>query len=71
MAIDDKIREGKLQYDVSREAAKTSALSSGKINKYEFTTCEDISSSDQSRILEKAMLTCSPPGKEFERKPNN
>ena len=33
MAI-DKIRNEKLQYDIDREAAKISALSSGKIDKY-------------------------------------
>ena len=31
MAIDDKTRDGKLQYDITREAAKISMLSSGKI----------------------------------------
>ena len=31
MAIDDKIRDRKLQYDITREAAKISILSSGKI----------------------------------------
>ena len=36
MAIDDKIRDEKIQYDINREAAKISALSSGKIDKYEF-----------------------------------
>ena len=30
MVIDDKIRDEKLQYYINREAAKTSALSSGK-----------------------------------------
>ena len=35
MVIDDKIRDEKLQCDINREAAKISALSSGKINKYE------------------------------------
>ena len=33
MAIDGKIRDEKLQYDINREAAKTSALSSRKIDK--------------------------------------
>ena len=40
MAIDDKTRDEKLQYDIKREAAKTSALSSGKIDKYEHLTFE-------------------------------
>ena len=33
MTIEDQIRDKKLQYDINR-AAKTSALSSGKIDKY-------------------------------------
>ena len=38
MTIDDKIRNKKLQYDINREAAKISALSSGKIDKCEYFT---------------------------------
>ena len=34
--IDDNIRDGKLQFNINREAAKISALPSGKIDKYEF-----------------------------------
>ena len=37
MTIDDKIRYEKLQYNMSREAAKISALSSGK-DKYAYLT---------------------------------
>ena len=36
MTIDNKIRDEKLQYDIIREAAKISALSSGKNDKYEY-----------------------------------
>ena len=36
-----KIRDEKLQYDINREAAKISALSSGEIRKYEYLTGED------------------------------
>ena len=36
MTTDDKIRDEKLQYDINREAAKISALSSGKIDKHEY-----------------------------------
>ena len=36
MTIDDKIRDGKVQYDINREASKRSALSSGKIDQYEY-----------------------------------
>ena len=38
MTIHDKIRDAKLQYDINREEAKMSALSSGKIDKYEYLT---------------------------------
>ena len=36
MTIDDRIRDEKLQYDINRQAAKISALLSGKVDKYEF-----------------------------------
>ena len=52
MAIDDKIKDEKLQYNINREAAKRSALSSGKIEKYEFLTGEEVLPSDQSKIIE-------------------
>ena len=32
MTIEDQIKDEKLQYDINREAAKISALSSGNIN---------------------------------------
>ena len=38
MTIDDQIRDEKLQYDINREAAKISDLSSGKIDKYKYLT---------------------------------
>ena len=38
MAIDDKIKDEKLQYDINREVTKVSALSSGKVDKYECLT---------------------------------
>ena len=34
MTIDDKIRDEKVQYDINREEAKISVLSSGKIDQY-------------------------------------
>ena len=34
MTIKDQIRDEELHYDINREAAKISALSSGKIDKY-------------------------------------
>ena len=42
MTIDNQISDEKLQYDISREAVKISALASGKIHKYEYLTGEDI-----------------------------
>ena len=67
MTINDKIRDEKLQYDINREAAKISALSSGKIHKYEYLTGEDILPSNQQQIIEQAKFTYSPLGKAFEK----
>ena len=57
MAIVDQIRDEKLQYDVNREAVKISALSSNKINKYEYLTGEEIVPSNQKQIIEQAKFT--------------
>ena len=54
-------------YDINREAAKLSALSSGKIDKYEYLTCEDILPSNQQQIIEQAKFTYSPLEKAFEK----
>ena len=67
MTINDQIRDEKLQYDINREAAKISALSSGKIHKYEYLTGEDILPSNQQQIIEQAGFTYSPLGKAFEK----
>ena len=50
MTSDDQIRDEKLQYDINREAAKISALSSNKIDKYEYLTGEEILPSSQKKI---------------------
>ena len=68
MTIDDKIRDEKVPCNINKEAAKISALSSGKTDKYEFLTGEEILPSDQSRIIEQAKFTYSPLGKGFEKK---
>ena len=65
MTIDDKIKYEKLQYDINREAAKISALSSGIIDKYEYLTGKEILRFDQSRIIEQAKFTYSPLSKAF------
>ena len=67
MTINDQIKDEKLQYDIDREAAKTSALTSGKIHKYEYLTGEDILLSNQQQIIEQAKFTYSPLGKAFEK----
>ena len=67
MTINDQIRDEKLQYDINREAAKISALSSRKIRKYEYLTGEDILPSNQQKIIEQAKFTYSPLGKAFEK----
>ena len=67
MTIDDKVRDEKLQYDINREAAKISALSSGKIDEYEYLTGEETLLSDQKRVIEQATFTYSPLGKAFEK----
>ena len=67
MTIEDKIKDEKLQYDINREAAKISALSSGKINKYEYLTGEKILPSNQKQIIEQAKFTYSPLGKAFKK----
>ena len=47
MTIEDQIKDEKLQYNINREAAKTSTLSSSKIDKYEYLTGEEILPSNQ------------------------
>ena len=67
MTSNDKIRDEKLQYDINREAVKISALSLGKIHKYEYLTGEDILSSNQQQIIEPAKFAYSPLVKAFEK----
>ena len=47
---------------INRETAKISALSSGKIHKYEYLTGEDILPSNQQQIIKQAKFTYSPLG---------
>ena len=65
--INDQIRDEKLQYDINREAAKISALSPGKIHKYEYLTGENVLPSNQQQIIEQTKFTYSPLGKAFEK----
>ena len=67
MTIEDQIKDEKLQYNLNREVAKISALSSGKIDKYEHLTGEEILPSNQQQIIEQSNFTYSPLGKAFEK----
>ena len=58
-----KIRDEKPQYDINREARKILALSSGKIDKYEYLAGKEILLSDQNKIIEQGQFTYSPLGK--------
>ena len=67
MTIEDQIKDEKLLYDINREAAKISALSSGQLDKYEYLTGEEILPSNQQQIIQQAKFTYSPLGKALEK----
>ena len=56
MTIDDQIGDEKLQYDITQEVAKLTALSSGKIDKYEYLISEEILPPNQ-KAFEKQIKT--------------
>ena len=67
MVIDNQIKDEKQQYDLNREAAKISTLSSGKINKYQYLRDEEILPPNQKQIIEQAKLSYLPIDKSFEK----
>ena len=67
MTIDDQIRDEKPQYDINREVAKISGLSSSKIDKYGYLTVDKILPSNQNQIIEQAKFTYSSLNKAFEK----
>ena len=67
MTLDHQVRDEKLQYDINREAAKISPLSSAKIDKYEFLTGEKILPFDMVRIIELTKFTYPRLSKAFEK----
>ena len=71
MTIEDQIKDEKLQYDINKEAAKTSALSSGKIDKHEYLTGEEILPLNQQQIIQQAKFNYSLLGKAFEKQTKN
>ena len=52
MTINDKIRDEKLQYDITREAA----LLSEKIDKYEYLTSKKILALNEGQMIEYDIL---------------
>ena len=68
-AINNKIEQNKAQYNLDKQTAKISALSSGNVIKYEFLTGKDVL--QENNLLEKAAATKtfehSPLGKELEK----
>ena len=67
MTIDYKNKDEKLLYDINREAAKISAISSGKIDKFEYFTGVEILPSNQRQIIEQAKFVYSPLRNAFEK----
>ena len=63
MTIEDQIKDEKLQYDINREAAKTS----GKFDKYEYLTGEEILASNQQQLIQQAKFNYSPLGKALKK----
>ena len=61
--LDDKIKANKAEYDLDRESAKISALSSGELEKYEYLTDEDLEY--RPKVLENVTLQYSPLGESF------
>ena len=65
MTIDYKNRDEKLQDDINTRTVKISGLSSGKIDKYEYLTGEEMLPFDQIKVIEKAKFAYSPLGRSF------
>ena len=63
--LDDKIKANKAQYDLDKEAAKISVLSSGELEKYEYLTGEDLGYKPD--IIQKAKVEYSKLGKIFKK----
>ena len=63
--LDRKIKQNESQYDLDREAAKISALSSNNLDKYEYLTGEDLGLKPST--VEQAKFEYSPLGKIFNK----
>ena len=63
--LNRKIKQNESQYDLDREAAKISALSSNNLDKYELLTGEDLDLKPST--VEQAKFEYSPLGKVFNK----
>ena len=63
--LNRKIKENEAQYDLDREAAKISALSSNNLDKYEYLTGENLGL--KPNTVEQAKFEYSPLGKIFNK----
>ena len=63
--LNRKIKQNESQYDLDREAAKISALSSNNLDKYEYLTGEDLNLKPST--VEQAKFEYSPLGKIFNK----
>ena len=62
--LNRKIKQNESQYDLDREAAKISALSSNNLDKYEYLTGEDLGLKPST--VEQAKVEYTPLGKIFD-----
>ena len=63
--LDDKIKANRAQYDLDRQAAKISALSSSELEKYEYLTGEDLGYKPE--VVQKARFKYCPLGTVFNK----
>ena len=67
MTINDEIRDEELKYGINKKAAGKTALSSGKIDKYDYLTGKEVLPSNQQEMLEQAKFSYSTLWKSFEK----
>ena len=67
MTINDEIRDEELKYGINKKAAEITALSSGKIDKYDYLTGKEVLPSNQQEMLEQAKFSYSTLWKSFEK----
>ena len=59
MTINDEIRDEELKHGINKKAAEITALSSGKIDKYDHLTAKEVLPSNQQEMLEQAKFSYS------------